>query len=362
MSEENKETTPTPEQMVLPEPGSLVLSTSPHVQDGESISGIMLKVIICLLPVIAASICVFGLKAVQILLICTATAMVWEYLCNLAARQKQTVTDWSAAVTGIILALNLPPSTPWWVCVTGTFIAIVIAKQVFGGLGQNPFNPAAVARVALLVGFAGYMSSEAVWSPAGEATEFTTGATPLTAVKMASGTADAVNTFEFWESKESLLNLFVGRVGGSLGETSALAILLGGIGLLLCRLIRWQIPVAMLGTTALFTWIVNLIDPTLTPGPLFHLLTGGMMIGAFFMATDMVTCPMTKLGAFVFGAAIGLISCIIRIWGGYPEGVSFAIVIMNALVPLIDRVCYKRPFGWTSTSASALQMRRGEVK
>lgn len=348
--------------IVLPEPGSLCLSSSPHVQSGETISEIMLKVLICLLPVAAAAISVFGLAAIRILLYCTASAMAFEFLWTSIAREKQTVTDWSAAVTGVILALNLPPSAPWWLCVTGSFIAIVIAKQVFGGLGQNPFNPAAVARVALLIGFAGPMT---VWTKPLSgffSPEILTGATPLGEAKLAAANGTAQQVFTSLESGNSLLQCFLGTTAGSLGETSALAILLGGLGLIFCRLIKWQIPFAMLGMTALFTWIVHLAAPELTPGPLFHLLSGGMMIGAFFMATDMVTSPMTNLGAFIFGAMIGLIACVIRIWGGYPEGVSFAIVIMNALVPLIDRLCYKRPFGWTPTSASALQMRRGEIK
>ncbi|MBO5958935.1 MAG: RnfABCDGE type electron transport complex subunit D, partial [Lentisphaeria bacterium] len=164
------------------------------------------------------------------------------------------------------------------------------------------------------------------------------------------------------ESADALMQSFVGNVGGSLGETSALAILLGGIGLIVFRLIKWQIPFAIIGTTMIFTWLVNTVDPTLTPGPLFHICSGGLMLGAFFMATDMVTSPITHRGALLYGAMIGIITCVIRIWGAYPDGVSFAIVIMNALVPLIDRICYKRPFGWSPASASALQMRRGEVK
>ncbi len=351
------------EAVVLPPAGSLVLSTSPHVHDHETISSVMLKVLICLLPVMVAAISVFGLNALRVLLYCTAFSMLMEFLWCKITKQPQTVTDWSAAVTGVILALNLPADIPWWICLVGSFVAIVIAKQVFGGLGQNPFNPAAVARVALLIGFAEPMTS---WvKPMQGFTNccnLMTGATPLGEAKMASCTINAEAAFDKLQSSESLLSYFIGNMGGSLGETSALAILLGGIGLIVCRLIKWQIPVAMLGTTFLFTWIVNLVAPTLTPGPVFHVLTGGMMIGAFFMATDMVTSPMTHRGAFLFGAMIGLIACVIRIWGGYPEGVSFAIVIMNALVPLIDRICYKRPLGWTPTSASALNMRRGEVK
>ena len=179
---------------------------------------------------------------------------------------------------------------------------------------------------------------------------------------MAAGTEKALTTFESLESADALMQSFVGNVGGSLGETSALAILLGGIGLIVFRLIKWQIPFAIIGTTMLFTWLVSTVNPTLTPGALFHVCSGGLMLGAFFMATDMVTSPITHRGAFIYGVMIALITCVIRIWGAYPDGVSFAIVIMNALVPLIDRICYKRPFGWSPASASALQMRRNEVK
>lgn len=378
MSEENKNqnpaVNPAGEEIVLPPAGSLILSTSPHVHDGESISDIMLKVLICLVPVVAASVWVFGLDAIRVLVYCAVFCMATEYLWCVCTHQPQAVTDWSAAVTGVILALNLPSTAPWWMCLVGSLVAIIIAKQVFGGLGQNPFNPAAVARVALLIGFAQPMthfvsinsadvtSGATVAIQTGTAADIVSSATPLTAAKMSAGTANALAVFDKLESGDHLLKSFIGNVGGSLGETSALAIIIGGIMLIAFRLIKWQIPVAMLGAAAIFTWIVNLTAPTLTPGPVFHLLSGGMMIGAFFMATDMVTSPMTQLGAVIFGAMTGLIACVIRIWGGYPEGVSFAIVIMNALVPLIDRFCYKRPLGWTPASVSALNMRRGEVK
>ena len=359
MSEENMKQ---PEEVVLPPAGSLLLSTSPHVHQGESITTIMLKVLICLMPVVTASICIFGLNAVLVLVYCSAFCLIFEYLWNLLLKQPQTVKDLSAVLTGVILALNLPASAPWWLCLTGSFIAIIIAKQIFGGLGQNPFNPAAVARVALLIGFAGPMTTWIEPMQGFTATEIMTHPTPLGTAQMAAGTEGALKTFEGLESTNGLMQAFLGDIGGSLGETSALAILLGGIGLIVFRLIKWQIPFAIIGTTMLFTWLVHTVDPTLTPGPLFHVCSGGLMLGAFFMATDMVTSPITHRGAFIFGVMIGLITCVIRIWGAYPDGVSFAIVIMNALVPLIDRLCYKRPFGWSPVSASALQMRRNEVK
>lgn len=354
-------------KVALPEPGSLVLSTSPHVQDGDSISKIMAKVLICLLPAIAASIWFFRTDAVRILVYCSSFCIFAEYGWTLLTRQAPTVGDFSALVTGVILALNLPPGVPWWLCLVGSVFAIVIVKELFGGLGQNPFNPAAAARVALLVGFAGPMThwgapaTGSLICQVGDVT-LTTGATPLAAAHAARSAGDAANAMAQLGGPETLKQLFLGNVGGSIGETSALAILIGGLGLLAFRLIKWQIPLGMLATIFIFTGIVNAKAPGLTPAPLYHILSGGVMIGAFFMATDMVTSPMTGLGALVFGVVIGLLTCVIRIWGAYPEGVSFSILIANALVPLIDRFCYKRPFGWHSHSASALQIRRGEIK
>jgi len=328
--EENKE-------IKLPEPGTLIVSSSPHLHESSTIPKIMLQVIVCLAPVIAASIWFFGLHALRVIVLCTAFSMLFEYLWCKLMKTRNTVTDWSAAVTGIILALNLPPLSQWWICAVGAFISIIIAKEVFGGLGQNPFNPAAVGRVALLVGFTGPMTTQWIVPDAA------TGATPLTLAKTYLGNADKMASLEV---PDVMWNYFFGNMGGSLGETSAIAILIGAVGLFAFRLIRWEIPLGIICSMAVFTWIVHTGSPATTPGPLFHLLTGSALVGAFFMATDMVTSPLTRSGCLIFGAGIGIITCVIRIWGGFPEGMSFAIVIMNALVPLIDRFCYKRPFGW----------------
>ena len=341
--EENKE-------MKMPVPGSLIISSSPHLHDGATISGIMLQVLLCLLPAVVAAIWFFGLHALRVMALCVAFSMVFEFLWCKLMKTPNTTRDLSAAVTGLILALNLPSQAQWWLCMTGAFVAIIIAKEVFGGLGQNPFNPAAVGRVALLVGFTGPMTTQWV-APAplfSCAADAASTATPLTLAKAAAGNADKMAQLPI-----NYLDYFLGNMGGSLGETSVLALLIGAVGLLLFRLIKWEIPVALLATVALFTWIVNLAAPAATPGPLFHLMTGGVMIGAFFMATDMVTSPLTRRGCWIFGAGIGVITCVIRIWGGFPEGMSFAIVIMNALVPLIDRLCYKRPFGWVHSHGGA---------
>ncbi len=367
------------EQKNMPGCEMLVMSTSPHVHEGSSISKIMMQVVLCLLPVIAASIWHFRFHAVLVIFYCSAFCLIFEQLWDMALHQKSTLKDGSALVTGLILALNLPPTAPWWLCMTGCFFAIIIVKQLFGGLGQNPFNPAAAARAALLAGFSGPMMTWTMRAPAmlpptvqkaaadfvtsatkhAAAADFQTGATPLGLAKLASGSEsvmDALSTSEmYWR-------YFIGNTGGSLGETCALAILIGGLGLMFLRLIKWQVPLGMLGSIALFTGIVHAFAPELTPGPVFHILSGGVMIGAFFMATDMVTSPMTGWGSLFFGIMIGMLTCIIRIWGGYPEGVSFSILFMNALVPLIDRIFRPHPFGWTSTRAAGVQMRRGEIK
>ena len=377
MSEsQNSEKSPQAEVM-LPDPKRLILSASPHIQSTGTVAGIMRMVLICLIPPVAASIYFFGFNAVRILVLTTLFCMAFEWICCKLAKTTSTLGDYSAALTGVLLALNLPPGVPWWICLIGAFVAIVVAKAIYGGLGQNPFNPAAVARVALLIGFAGPMTAwvspcqgffpgeekagQAIVRearPEAEDPDFTTGATPLCLAKMAK-TPEEVQALQ---TPDHLRQCFFGKTRGSLGETSALAVLIGGIALILLKIISWHIPAAMLGTTLLFTWIISKAYPGLTPGPLFHLCSGGMMLAAFFMATDMVTSPNTRRGKLIFGASIGLIACVIRIWGGYPEGVSFAILIMNALVPLIDRFCYKRPFGWHPSSAAAFTIRRGEVK
>lgn len=343
----------------LPADGSLLLSASPHIRTQDSTSKIMLQVMICLLPAVLASVYFFGLNALRVIVLCMFFCVLWEYLWCRVTKTRQTLGNMSALLTGLILALNVTPLLPWWLCMVGGFVAIIVAKQVFGGLGQNPFNPAAVARVALLVGAAKPMTTWAVQPHAVLGLDGVTSATPLAAAAQAARTGGSLAQYNSWDF---LWNAFLGNIGGSLGETSALAILAGGIALLCLGVIRIYIPLAIFLTITVFVWIVNATAPGTTPGPLFHLLTGGVMIGAFFMATDYVTSPVTNLGGIVFGAGIGIIVCIIRIWGAFPEGMSFAIVIMNALVPLIDRICYKRPFGWNPIFRSSIQPRRGEIK
>ena len=344
-------------QVRLPDAGSLVLSSSPHIRTSLNTTKIMAQVMVCLLPAVIMAVYHYRWNAVRAILLCMIFCAGWEMFWCKVMRQNQTVRDLSALVTGLILALNISPLMPWWLCLVGSFIAIIIAKQVFGGLGQNPFNPAAVARVALLVGAARPMTTWAPLPSAFQHLDGVTAATPLTAASQAAAQQASLDLFN---SNNFLWNAFIGNIGGSLGETSSLAILIGAAGLILFGLIRLYIPLAILLTVTVFVWIVNRVSPGITPGPLFHLLTGGVLLGAFFMATDYVTSPVTHLGGVIYGIGIGIIVCVIRIWGSFPEGMSFAIVIMNALVPLIDRFCYRRPFGWNPVNH--WQPRRGEIK
>lgn len=348
-------------KVLLPDPRHLILSPSPHIQVGPGSGKIMLLVILCLVPALISSLVFFGLQALRVLVICTASCAFFEFLWCFIARRKSTLHDFSAVLTGILLGMNVSSLTPAWVCIAGSFVAVIIAKQVYGGLGQNPFNPAAVGRIAMLVGAAGPMTKFAVpnavfFSPAADAL---TGATPLGAAGISAGMGKSL---EYFNSPDFLWRAFVGEIGGSLGETSALALLIGGIALIALKVIRWHIPAAILGTVAVFVSLVNFFSPGTTPGVLFHLLTGGLMLGAFFMATDMVTSPVTVKGGIVYGIGIGILVCVIRIYGSYPEGMSFSIVLMNALVPLIDRFCYIRPFGYQNIKVNRIEPRRGEIK
>jgi electron transport complex protein RnfD len=341
---------------LLPEVSKLIVSPSPHFHDGGSVRKIMLTVIVALLPACAASVYFFGWNALRVMLLCPVFCVGFEILwCKLLGKE-QTWKDMSALLTGIILAMNLNAGIQWWICLVGSFMAIILAKQLYGGLGYNPFNPAAVARVGLLIGFTGPMTTNWMKPDPGNflASDAVTTATPLTLCKSAGAQIGAgVENFADMANAQRYWDYFTGNMGGSLGETSALALLAGGIFLICLRIIKWQIPLAFIGTVILFTGIVHFLHPEFTPSPVFHILTGGVFIGAFFMATDMVTSPMTKSGALIFGAGCGIITCLIRLWGSFPEGVSFAILIMNALTPLIDRFTISLPFGFKVQSKKA---------
>jgi electron transport complex protein RnfD len=301
------------------------------------------SVLIALLPATGVGIYLFGFYAFRIGLICTVSAMAFEAISQKALDRKVTIGDLSAAVTGLLLALNLPPGTPWWMALLGAGLAIVLGKQIYGGLGNNPFNPVLVARVILLISFPVQMTTW--WLPKASfwgAADVVTTATPLGEMKthlMLRGSLDGF-------TMSSLTAPLIGNIGGCIGEVSVIALAVGGIYLLARKVISWHIPGSFLGTVFLATALLWVLNPHRFINPLFHLFTGGLFLGAIYMATDMVTSPMTNRGMILFGVGCGLITVLIRIFGGYPEGVSFSILLMNAATPLIDRLTAPKPFGW----------------
>lgn len=325
------ETTPT---IQLPDPAELIVSNSPHIRDNHNIKKIMFTVVLSLLPACLAGIWFFGFAALKVLLLTTVSCVVLEEGWNKLAKKPSTWKDGSAMVTGILLGMNLNAGVPWWVCVLGAVLAIILAKQLFGGLGYNPFNPALVARVGLLIGLPEIMTTWNVPTAGKMMADVTTAATPL---------GEGVKNGVF-----SLGDLFAGNVGGCIGETSVVALLVGGALLLYFKLIKWQIPVAYIGSVFAITGVAYLIHPETMHSPVYHVLSGGLLLGAFFMATDMVTSPMTHKGMLIFGLGCGIMTSAIRLWGAYPEGVSFSILFMNALTPLIDRSTISKPFGYVT--------------
>lgn len=296
----------------------LISSVSPHISSPRTTQKIMLDVLIALAPAVIASVIIFGWRSLLVYGVCTATCVLSEFLFEKLCKRENTVSDLSAAVTGVILAMNLPVTIPLWQAVIGSVAAIIVVKQLFGGIGQNFANPALTARIIMMTAFSGTMTSwvfpDAVSS-----------ATPLAALVK----GDVA-------SMPSYLNLFLGWHGGCLGETCALALLLGGVYLIVRRVISWHIPVAFIGTVALMSLICG-------KDVLYQLLSGGLLLGAIFMATDYATSPSTKLGKIIFGVGCGLITVLIRFWGNFPEGVSFAILIMNILTPYISRLTRQKP-------------------
>ena len=315
----------------------LQVSGSPHVHGDESVKKIMWSVVIALLPALVVSVFYFGLPVLILTLVSIATCMLTEYLIQrFMLKGNVTITDGSAVITGLLLAFNVPSNLPVWILMIGAFVAIAIAKMPFGGLGKNPFNPALVGRVFLLISFPVQMTTwpaaKPIWNLGADVI---TGPTPLGILKEGVKNGQAVN--DLMSEMPSYVDMLLGQMGGSFGEVSAIAILIGAIFLLIRKVITWEIPVSFLLTAFLFSGIFYLVDPTTYVNPCFHLVTGGMMLGACFMATDMVTSPTSRGGMLVFGAGCGLLTIIIRLFGAYPEGVSFSILIMNALVPLINK-------------------------
>ncbi len=311
------------------------VSPSPHIHGGDSISKSMYGVLIALVPAFLVSLYYFGLGALIVTCVSVASCMLFESLIQrFLLKKTPTLWDGSAILTGVLLAFNLPSNLPVWIIIIGALAAIGIGKMSFGGLGNNIFNPALAGRIFLLISFPAQMTT---W-PVPEAmsmhyTDAATGATILSVLK-----TDPT-------ALPSYLDMFLGNKGGSLGEVSAVALLLGLAFMLWRKIISWHIPVAVIGTVAVFTGIMHLINPAVYANPLVHILSGGLLLGAIFMATDYVTSPMSHSGMIVFGIGIGVLTTVIRLFGSYPEGVSFAIFIMNGLTPLINTYCKPTHFG-----------------
>jgi len=309
---------------------TLIVSSSPHISSNITTSRIMLDVIIAMFPALIMSGVVFGMRAITMTVVCVAASIAFESGFQYITKRDYTVGDLSAVITGMILSFNLPPTLPYWMAIIGCFVAIVIVKQLFGGIGQNFANPAATARVVLLLSFTNPMTNWAVPGQIGiidASADVISGATPLTLFSKGQ-----------FDQLPSNLDLFFGFVGGSLGETSGIAFLLGGIYLIYRKVISPAIPLAFLGTMVVFSLFAG-IDP------IFQIFAGGAMIGAFFMATDYSTSPITIRGKIVFGIGCGLITMLIRVFGSLPEGVSFAILFMNIITPHIDNFCKGRLYG-----------------
>jgi electron transport complex protein RnfD len=309
----------------------LVVSSSPHIHSGASTQGIMLDVIIALLPASVAAVVLFGLKAFVLIAVSVATAVISEFLFNLIIKKKQTVGDLSAALTGLLIAFNVPANFPFWQAVLGCLFAIVVVKQLFGGIGKNFSNPAITARIFLFISFSANMSTWPVTRLAG-ATDATTGPTPLATY---AELRDAGN-LDF-SQLPSLGQLLLGFHGGSTGEVCAIALIIGGVYLIVRKVISPVIPCAFIGTV----FVLGCIMTGSLYGGLFHALTGGVLLGAFFMATDYVTSPKLPLGQLIFGIGCGIVTMCIRQYGSYPEGVSFSILLMNLCTPLLNNLSYK---------------------
>ena len=321
---------------------NFIVAPAPHAHSGDSVRRNMLWVILALLPAYVVSVLEFGCGALITAAISVIGCVLTEWIISrfLLKEQRQTIGDLSAVLTGLLLAFNLPSSIDWWIVLIGAVVAIGVGKMTFGGLGQNPFNPALVGRVFLLISFPAQMTT---WPVAkGFATSYIdaeTGATPLYYLKHMIKAGDS----SVIDQLPALKDAFLGAMGGSLGEVCALALIAGGLLLICLRVITWHIPVSIIATVALFAactgWCGALPEGMSTCSYVgYELLTGGLMLGAFFMATDYVTSPMSAWGKIIFGIGIGFIMMVIRTWGNYPEGMSFAILIMNACVPLLNKI------------------------
>ena len=311
----------------------LIASSSPHIRSNENTRSIMLDVIIAMLPALVWAIYNFGFKALISVVVSVVACLFWEWLYRKLLKKPQSIGDLSAVVTGMLLAFVCPPELPWWTLIIGAFFSIVVVKQLYGGIGCNFLNPALAGRAFLLASYATWMTT---WAIPQIRPDVTSAATPMTIMK--EGTEEAFTTLM---SNYSIGDMFLGKVGGSLGEVSALCLLVGGVYLLIRKVISWQIPVAYIGTVAILTLIAAPAGIDNVQYMLYNVFGGGLMLGAIFMATDYATSPVTKPGQLIFGLGCGLLTCFIRRFGSYPEGVCYSILIMNCTTWLLDK--YIRP-------------------
>jgi len=323
----------------------LNISPSPHAHGKETTRKLMFGVVVALMPALFTSVFYFGVGALIVTATSVTSCIIFEYLIQRFILKKPiSITDGSALVTGLLLAFNLPSNIPVFIIIIGSLVAIGIAKMTFGGLGNNPFNPALVGRVFMLISFPVQMTSWPV--PAGISSGYTdaiTGATPLAVIK--EGITNGESLSQLMEKVPTTIQMLIGKMGGSIGEVAALALMIGFAYLLYRKIITWHIPVSVIGSVAVFTLILWLVNPESNADPVFHLLSGGLLLGAIFMATDYVTSPMNPKAMIIYGCGIGVLTVIIRVWGAYPEGVSFAILIMNAFVPLMNAYIKPKRFG-----------------
>jgi len=334
-----------------------VVTSSPHIRDTDSVPKIMWTVNIALLPALIMSVYFFGWKAMWITLLSVAAAVITEAVIQKLSHKPVRVYDGAAVITGILLAFNLPPSVPGWMPVIGSVFAIAIVKELFGGLGYNILNPALAARAFLLASWPVEMTAKWVAPREGTVSGITaiTSATPLNLLKQSAKIISSPEKFDpsqvqaaqeaIAKLSSSYTNLLIGNVGGCLGETSVIALLIGALILFYRHIIDWRIPFTYIGTVAVLAWIFGGSEGLLTGNWIFHVLSGGLILGAFFMATDMVTSPINPKGQYIFAAGCGILTVVIRLWGGYPEGVSYSILLMNLAVPLIDRYTVPKVFG-----------------
>jgi len=348
------------------------VSSSPHLHENVNVRRVMWTVVIVLLPALFAAYIFFGWRSIWITILGIVSAVAAEALSQLLMKRPVTISDGSAVVTGMLLSFNLPPLTPWWIPVVGSVFAITIGKQIFGGLGYNPVNPALLGRAFLMASWPVQMTTG--WTSKLYETGITTlsgmketlisggnaqlqnlitSATPLNMAQqvrgdIVAGTAgDSARTiFHQLSSLDYIKELFWGNIGGCIGEVSAAALILGAAILVYKHYIEWRIPIGYIGTVALLSWAFGGIDGLFSGPILFHIFSGGLILGAFFMATDMVTSPVTKKGRLIFGIGCGVLTVVIRLWGGYPEGVSYSILIMNVAAPFIEKITPQKPFGF----------------